>query len=148
VEHRNVSSAPVASTEVLIFAEGDEAVSQLLQFAREERIGGAQLFGIGAASRVKFAILDLVEKRYQPIEIQEQVEVISLLGNIAVADDGQPALHAHIVVAKRDGTAHGGHLLELHVRPTLELFLTHTMRLQRRKVPDLPLQTIRAGDNG
>jgi uncharacterized protein len=148
VEHRELSSGGSASTHALIFSSGDEAVSELLRFARDAKIAGAQITGIGAASRIQFAVLDLVEKRYQPIEIQEQVELLSLLGNIALADDGQPALHAHVVVAKRDGTAHGGHLLELHVRPTLELFLTPTARLQRRKLADLPLQTIRLEQSG
>lgn len=148
VKYRNVSTSGGVQTQALIFLDGEEAVSELLRFSRENGIDGAHVRGIGAASRVKFAVLDLVEKRYQPIEVREQVEVLSLLGNIGLADDGQPALHVHVVVAKRDGTAHGGHLLELHVCPTLEIIVTPTARLQRRKVPDLPLQTIRLDESG
>jgi predicted DNA-binding protein with PD1-like motif len=146
VERRNVSTPEGVATNALVFADGEEAVSELVRFARENDIRGAQLAGIGAASQLRFGWLDLAAKRYQPIELDEQVEILSLLGNIAIGDDGQPVLHAHIVVAKRDGTAHGGHLMELHVRPTLELFLTQTAPLRRRKVPDLPLQTIRLDD--
>jgi predicted DNA-binding protein with PD1-like motif len=50
------------------------------------------------------------------------VEVLSLIGDIAV-ENKQPKLHAHVVVGKRDGSAHGGHLLEARVRPTLEVLL-------------------------
>lgn len=148
MEYRNVTTPDGVTTHALVFADGDEAVSELLRFAREAGLNGAQISGIGAASSVKFGILNLLDKRYDPIELREQVEIISLLGNIALADDGQPALHAHVVVAKRDGTAHGGHLLEVRVRPTLELFVTPTAGLQRRKLPELPLQTLRLSEGG
>ena len=64
----------------------------------------------------------------------EQVEVVSLLGDIALGPDGKPALHPHVVVSRADGSAMGGHLLEAHVRPTLEVVLTESPRyLHRRK---------------
>ncbi len=58
--------------------------------------------------------------------MQEQVEVVSLLGDVALGPDGKPALHPHIVVSRSDGTAMGGHLLEAHVRLTLEVLLTES----------------------
>jgi len=64
--------------------------------------------------------------------IQEQVEVLSLIGDIAL-DDGEPKVHAHVVVGKSDGTAHGGHVLEAHVRPTLEVVLTESPRHLRKR---------------
>jgi len=60
------------------------------------------------------------------------VEVVSLVGDVALKD-GQPKVHAHLVVAKRDGTAHGGHLMEAHVRPTLEVVLVETPKNLQRK---------------
>ena len=59
------------------------------------------------------------------IPVQEQVELLSLIGDIAL-DGGQPKLHAHVVVGKRDGTTRGGHLLEAHVWPTLEVIVTES----------------------
>ena len=44
-----------------------------------------------------------------------------MVGDIARGPDGAAQLHAHVVVAKRDGAAWGGHLLEAQVQPTLEL---------------------------
>jgi len=47
------------------------------------------------------------------------------------------------VVGKPDGAAHGGHLLEAHVRPTLELILTESPRhLQKRHDPESGLALI------
>jgi predicted DNA-binding protein with PD1-like motif len=59
---------------------------------------------------------------------------MSLVGNIALDDKGEPKLHAHVVVGKSDGTAHGGHLLEAYVRPTLEVIVIESSRNLRRKM--------------
>lgn len=69
--------------------------------------------------------------------------MLSLIGDIAV-HDGNPQVHAHMVVGKRDGTAHGGHLQEAHVRPTLELVLTESAEaLQKRYDSESGLALIR-----
>jgi predicted DNA-binding protein with PD1-like motif len=83
----------------------------------------------------------LETKEYQHIPINEQVEVMSLAGNIALYN-GEPKIHAHIVIGKRDGTAHGGHIIEAAVRPTLEMFLTESPQTITRildKATNLPL---------
>lgn len=112
-------------TYAVVFDSGDEAVSGLTQFAREHELSAARFTGIGAFSDVVFGYFDLQLKDYQRLPIAEQVEVASLIGDIALAD-GEPKLHAHIVVTKRDGSAWGGHLLEGHVRPTLEVLLVES----------------------
>jgi predicted DNA-binding protein with PD1-like motif len=72
------------------------------------------------------------------------VEVLSLVGDIAL-DSQQPRVHAHVVVGKADGTAHGGHLLEAHVWPTLEVVLTKTPdTLRKRFDPETGLTLIDA----
>ena len=122
-----------ATTSVLVFDSGDEVVSGLIEFAKEQRLRAANFAGIGACERVTFGFFELDQKNYKKIEINEQVEVMSLLGNVSVREDDEPKVHGHIVVGKSDGTAHGGHLLEAHVRPTLEIFLfAHAGRLQRK----------------
>ncbi len=74
---------------------------------------------------------DPERKEYQQIPVREQVELLSLIGNVA-QHQGAPKVHAHVVVGKRDGTAHGGHLLEAHVRPTLEVIVVEApSHLQR-----------------
>ena len=104
----------------LIFDAGDEVVTQLKQFAQKENLVAAHFSGIGAFAGVTVAWFDLAQQEYRPVQIEEQVEVLSLIGDVAESD-GNPSVHAHICVAKRDGTAHGGHLQKGRVRPTLEL---------------------------
>jgi predicted DNA-binding protein with PD1-like motif len=119
-------------TFAVILSAGDEVAAGLQDFARRERIVGASFTAIGALERVTVGFFDLERKDYRRIEIGEQVEVLTMTGNFAVTSDG-PKVHAHLVVARSDGTAHGGHLLEAIVRPTLEVIVSETpARLYRR----------------
>lgn len=119
-------------TFVLVLAHGDEAMSALRAFAAEQRLSGSHFTAVGAFSRAIVAYFEWHSKQYRHIPIEEQVEVLSLVGDIAI-DQGQPKVHAHVVLGKADATAHGGHLIEGHVRPTLEIMVAETpARLQRR----------------
>jgi predicted DNA-binding protein with PD1-like motif len=111
-------------TFALILATGDEAIGCLKAFAENERIGGAQITAIGALSAARLAYFDWQSKAYLPIDVSEQVEVASLVGDIAIAPDGMPSVHVHAVLGKRDGMAAAGHLQAAQVRPTLEVIVT------------------------
>jgi predicted DNA-binding protein with PD1-like motif len=115
----------------IVFDTGDEITTELLNFAREKNVSSAHFAAIGACERVTIAFYNLEKKEYEENPVDEQVEVMSLVGNITIYEN-EPKLHAHISVGKRDGTAHGGHLIEGVVRPTLELFLTETPALLQR----------------
>jgi predicted DNA-binding protein with PD1-like motif len=74
--------------------------------------------------------------------VDEQVEVLSLLGDITFGAQNERKIHAHIVLGKADGTAHGGHLLEGWIRPTLEIILQESPEYLARKTDEatgLPL---------
>ena len=110
-------------TFAVILQKGDEAMRCLQDFAAKERLGGAQVTAIGALSGAKLAFFDWETKQYRPIPVEEQVEVASLIGDIAVGPDGKPSVHVHAVLGRRDGTALAGHLQEGDVRPTLEIII-------------------------
>jgi predicted DNA-binding protein with PD1-like motif len=134
-------------TYVLILDKGDEAVDSIEGFAQDNSIAAAQLTGIGAFSDAVLGFFDWETKDYRQIPVKEQVEVVSLLGDIALGPDGKPALHPHVVVSRVDGIAMGGHLLEAHVRPTLEVVLTESPRhLHKRKDAESGLALISAND--
>jgi hypothetical protein len=126
----------------VIFETGDEVVSKLGEWARDEGLSGARLTAIGAFSDVVLGYFDWHSKRYRPIPLDEQVEVLSFIGDIALEDD-TPALHAHVVVGRLDGSTRGGHLLEAHVRPTLELIVDESpAELRKRHDPQSGLALI------
>jgi len=122
-------------TFALVLETGDEVMACLQAFADRERLTAAQLTGIGAFSDAMLAYFDWERKEYLPIPVTEQVEVASLIGDVALAPDGGRALHIHLVLGRRDGSALAGHLREAHVRPTLELLLTESPA-HLRKVHD------------
>ena len=119
-------------TFALVFDTGEEVVAGLLRFAQNHKLSAAHLTAIGAFERVTLGFFDVTKKDYKRIAIQEQVELMSLVGNIAQDDKGNPKLHAHVVVGKSDGSAHGGHLLDAYVRPTLEVVIVEASQHLRR----------------
>jgi len=107
----------------VIFRKGDEVLSGLTDFAIQYKVGAAHFTGIGALSGALVGWLDLGAKAYQPIHVDQQVEVLSIIGDVALFN-GKPVVHAHLVMGKRDGSTVGGHLWEAHVNPTLEVFVS------------------------
>jgi predicted DNA-binding protein with PD1-like motif len=129
-------------TFVLVFDKEDEAVGQLESFVRQHDVTAARFTGIGAFSGATLGYFDRARKDYAEIPVAEQVEVLSLLGDVAV-EDGEPKVHAHVVLGRSDGTALGGHLLEAHVWPTLEVVLDESpAHLRKRSDPETGLALI------
>ena len=130
---RSTSIGEQGQTHVLVFDKGDEVMQNLAGFASAYGLTAGHFTAIGAFSDVTLGFLDPETKEYAPIRIDEQVEALSLIGDVSL--EGRDSLvHAHVVVGKRDGRAYGGHLLEAHVCPTLEVVLTESPAHLRRRV--------------
>jgi predicted DNA-binding protein with PD1-like motif len=130
-------------TYALIFETGDEALAGLKRFAEQMKLGAAQITAIGAFRDVALGYFDWEKKEYRRIPVDEQVEVLSMLGDVA-QEEGRPKVHVHVVVGRSDGTTRGGHLLEGHVRPTLEVILTESpAHLRKEHDPESGLALIR-----
>jgi predicted DNA-binding protein with PD1-like motif len=129
-------------TFVVIFDKGDEALGGLTDFAREEDLTGASLTAVGAFSRATLAYFDPELMDYVDISVDNQAEVLSMIGDVALADGG-PEVHAHVVVGHRDGSTSGGHLRKADVFPTLEVVITETpAHLSKRHDPRTGLTLI------
>jgi len=111
---------------ILVFDIGDELAEGLLQFSKKQRLSAASFKAVGALSSVRLGWFSWESKSYEPsVTLDEQVELLSLIGDVALKD-GEPVVHAHAVIGKKDGTAHGGHLLKAYIRPTCEIVLTES----------------------
>jgi predicted DNA-binding protein with PD1-like motif len=121
-----------SKTWALVFELGDEVMAELEGFARAEGLDGAHFTAIGAFSDATLGYFDWERKEYLENPVAEQVEVLTLAGDVA-ENDGEPAVHAHVVLGRSDGSAVGGHLLRARVRPTLELILTETPAHLRKR---------------
>lgn len=126
----------------LVFEHGDRVMEPLLRFLREHSIDAARLTGIGGFSAVTLGYFDWERKAFQRHELEEQVELLSLTGDVALSE-GEPQAHAHVVVGRSDTTVRGGHLLDATVRPTLELIVEDApSHLRKRHDPESGLALI------
>lgn len=129
-------------TYAVVLETGDEAMDCLGAFVREQQVEAASVTAIGALQRAVIGYFDWQSKQYKKIPVDEQVEVLSLIGDVAVAGR-DPTLHLHAVLGRSDGSVVGGHLIEAHVRPTLEVILVQPPSyLRKRKDPTTGLALI------
>lgn len=127
-----VKDTPGEKVYVVIFRKGDEALSGLTDFAIEHKVEDAHFTAIGAVSGATLAWLDVPKKIYHRIDVPQQTEVLSLIGDVATFN-GKPVVHMHSVLGRQDGSTVGGHVFELNVNPTLEVFVTvNTTPLKKR----------------
>jgi uncharacterized protein len=115
---------------------------------RTARVG--LLCAAGGAAVVRRAdrarLFRLGEKKYLRNPVEEQVEVASLIGNVALGENGEAALHVHTVLGRRSGDALAGHPLEAELRPTLEIVLTESpVYPRKRHDPESGLALIEPG---
>jgi len=127
---------------VVVCDPGDEAISALTQFARAERLEAAQLTAVGGFERATVGWFDRAARQFRPIPVDEQCEVLSLIGDVA-EDQAGPSLNVHVVLGLADGTTRGGHLIEGRVFPTLEVIVTEApAELRKVMRPDIGIALI------
>ena len=138
-----IQQADDQRTFAVVLQTGDDSVSCIKEFAERERLSAAQITAIGALCDAVLGYFDWDQKEYPRIPVREQAEIASFIGDIALAEDGKPSLHVHVVLGRRDGTALAGHLFEAHVRPTLEIIVTESPEhLGKRRDPESGLALI------
>lgn len=143
MKHKLLASDAGERTFILILEEGDEAFACLTDFARKEGVTAASVTAIGAFRAATVAFFEFETKNYRKIPVEVQSEVLSMIGDVAVDDKGEASLHLHVVLGLSDGSTKGGHFLEGHVRPTLEVVVRETpARLRRRHRADLGIALI------
>ncbi|HEY2763216.1 MAG TPA: PPC domain-containing DNA-binding protein [Pseudonocardiaceae bacterium] len=127
---------------VVVCDKGEDPVATVTAAVREHGIQAAAVTAVGGLSAGELGYFDRVSRQYLPIPVTEQVEVLSLIGDVA-GHDGKPKLHLHAVLGRRDGSTLGGHLLRGEVWPTLEVMVTEVApELARRYDPQTGLSLI------
>jgi hypothetical protein len=143
MQSKLVSAEGARRVWVLVLSQGEETKKTILDFAARNDLKAASFVALGAFEKATVGYFDWQEKKYRPIPVDEQVEVITLVGDIAENEKGEADLHAHTVLGRRDGSTRGGHLMESIVRPTLEVTLTETpAHLKRRMHKDINVALI------
>src|SRR5688500_12849223 len=101
---------------------GEPVIETLTAFLREEGVGSASVSAIGAVRWAQLGYWNADTHEYEFQEFEEQMEVVGLAGNCSIRE-GEPFLHVHCALGKRDFSMLGGHLKEASVHPTLEVWL-------------------------
>ncbi len=128
---------------VLVLDEGEEAFDAISRFATDQKITGASLTAIGAFRTATLGFFDFATKAYKEIPVDNQTEVLSAIGDVAVGDDGKASLHMHAVLGFEDGSTKGGHFINGIVHPTLEIIIRESaVGFRRRKRDDLGIALI------
>lgn len=122
-----------ARIHLLVLDSGEDPIEELGRFARAQHVSAGWFSAIGAFSEAVVAWFDVERREYEQIPIGEQVEVVSMQGDIAIGDDSRPVVHAHAVLGRRSGAVVGGHLVSARVRPTLEVVLIEGQAALRRR---------------
>jgi uncharacterized protein len=142
-----VDAGPPRSFVVVLDGE-DSVTASLVRFAVKNGVEAASVTAFGGFGAATLGFFDLADKDYVRNQVDEQTEVLSLIGDIGRDSDGQLALHAHVVLGLRDGTTRGGHLLAATVRPTLEVMVAESLTpLRRRYREDLGLTELELTDD-
>ncbi|HMC06733.1 MAG TPA: PPC domain-containing DNA-binding protein [Solirubrobacterales bacterium] len=135
---------------VLVLERGDEVMAEVKAFAERERLRAAEFSGIGAVSSAKLAAFNPDSREYVDIPDPGQTELVSLNGRITLPKNADPndppaerQLHVHCVLSREDGSTIAGHVFELVIRPTCEVFVVESAEnITRMEDPDSGLPVI------
>ena len=124
--------------------KGERLIEQLTKFIQKNNIPSCWISGIGGAIQVELGYYDLDNQKYEWQIIDELLEITSLQGNIAWNSDNELILHIHGSFSKKDMSAVGGHIKELVVGGTCEVFLHrwYSQKLQRSMDSDIGLKLL------
>ena len=104
--------------------KGEDILKTLEKVAKKHSITSGQLTLIGAVQGIKLGYFDVEKNSYTHFEVDEDLEVVSCIGNIATLDDGSLIVHAHMIASDRNGRCYGGHLMEgCRVSATIEVYI-------------------------
>jgi hypothetical protein len=89
--------------------KGTDIISGLTHVMKMRTITAGMVSGIGAVSEAQIGYFNAETKSYERKSFQENMEIVSLKGNISFRDN-EIFPHLHVVLSRRDFSAVGGHL--------------------------------------
>jgi predicted DNA-binding protein with PD1-like motif len=101
-----------AGKELIVRLKSDtELIRSITELARNRGIAAGSFAAIGALKRARLAYFDQKDYEYREIAIETPHEMASCIGNVSLKD-GEPFIHAHVVLADETGNTRAGHLVE------------------------------------
>ena len=114
-----------ARTYRISMTKGDEIMSGLTDFAEKYHIRNGHFTALGAINKGLFGWSDVERGLGQKkIELNQEAEIVSLMGSVTTDAQGRGTVHGHGTVALSDGSVKGGHWWEAHVSIIADVFVT------------------------
>ena len=114
--------------------KGERLAESLTQFAKETKIEGAWVNGLGGTLEATLGFYDLDKQEYHWQQFDGLRELVSLTGNLAYDEDGKFVFHLHGVLADDRFQTVGGHVKDLVAGATVELFVHRAYQPTKRKM--------------
>ncbi|KYK29141.1 MAG: DUF296 domain-containing protein [Theionarchaea archaeon] len=109
---------------------GEEFIESVTSLCEREHFSSGRVQAIGAVNKAFLGYFDLEEKEYVHFECKG--ELVSCMGNIAQKGN-EIVVHAHAVIADRQGTCKGGHIVQAETSATIELIIDIGLNLERAR---------------
>ncbi len=101
---------------------GEDIVEKLRELCGNENIRFAQVSAIGASEHAVLGVYDLEKREYARETVSGFCEITSLTGSVTSVNEA-PYIHLHATLADQRHRIRGGHVLELTVGATCEMFI-------------------------
>lgn len=110
------------NTYMLRIDVGEEILESLKAMCVKEGIRLAKVSAIGAADRAAIGVYDLAQQQYHREDLDGFMEIAGLAGSVTEMN-GEPYIHLHATLADQRNVTHGGHVIEMQVGATCEMFV-------------------------
>ena len=118
---------------VIRLEPGEDILKSIEKIVAENKLLSGHLSLIGAVSKVHLGYFNLHEKVYKDFTIDEDLEIVSCVGNISRLKEDY-GVHAHVVASDVDGKCYAGHLMEgCVVSVTIEIVITEFTEMSRAR---------------
>lgn len=110
------------NTIVLCLVRGEDVLASIRVVCDAERVRLAEISALGAADYAEVGVYHLAEKRFLPRTLEGEMEICALTGSVTRRGK-ELYLHLHGSLADADGNVYGGHVNEIRVSATAEIFI-------------------------
>lgn len=130
---RTLVTSPTGRVIVVRLEPGEDIIKSIASVVAENKLQSGHLSLIGAVSKVHLGYFDLHEKVYKDFTIDEDLEIVSCIGNISRLKNDY-VVHAHVVASDVNGKCYAGHLMEgCEVSVTIEIVITEFPEMSRAR---------------
>jgi len=121
----------------------EDLIDSIIAMVKKHNVKSGLINCIGALRKFTIGYFDIEFKKYLTRTLNEYVELVSCMGNIAFMD-GEPIIHLHLTIGTREYNLKGGHLFQpciVSITSEVSIFEIDEM-IKRAKDPQFGLSLL------